>query len=91
MNPTIIVAIIGFAGVVISSVITGIATYSSATKKYADDLKVQIAVINNQVVTLSKAIDEFKEMSRRIPAIEEQIKSIFHRLKRLEGESNEKG
>lgn len=85
MNPTIVVAIIGFVGVVLSSVITGIATYSSATKKYADDLKAQIAVINNQVETLSKAIDEFKEMSRKIPAMEEQIKSIFHRLKILEG------
>ena len=82
MDSTIIVALIGLVGIVISAVIT----YSASTKNYANKLEVQIAVMNKQLDTFAKAIDEHNKLTQKIPVMENDIKTLYHRVDKLEEE-----
>ena len=82
MDTAIIVALIGFFATVIAAAIT----YASTTKAYANKLEIQIAVIEEKISTLTKVMDEHNEINKKIPVIENDIKTLYRRVSKLEGE-----
>ena len=82
MDTAIIVALIGFFATIIAAAIT----YASTTKAYANKLEIQIAVIEEKISTLTKAMDEHNEINKKIPVIENDIKTLYRRVSKLEGE-----
>ncbi|MBQ4062508.1 MAG: hypothetical protein IJD14_06640 [Christensenellaceae bacterium] len=74
MNSEITVALLSLAGTCIGSVV-GILTANKLT--------------NYRIAQLEKKVDEHNGYGKRIPVMEEQIKSINHRLKDLESVEKE--
>ena len=74
MNSEITVALLSLAGTCIGSVV-GILTANKLT--------------NYRIAQLEKKVDEHNGYGKRIPVMEEQIKSINHRLKDLESVETE--
>ena len=76
----IIVALItgglALAGVIISNAAT--------TAKIAADLKTAQAVTNTRIEELTREVRKHNGFAERIPVIEEQMRSVHHRIEELE-------
>jgi len=76
---------------VIAAMITGglsltgvIITSLAAAKKNENTIKVSQAVTDTKIEELTREVREHNNFARRMPVVEEQIKSIRHRLADLE-------
>lgn len=80
MSNTIIVALItGVCGIVSAF----IAAYA-ATKKTSGEMRINQAIMGTKIDALTNEVREHNNFARRIPVIEEQIKTIFRRLDGIE-------
>ena len=81
MTDTIIVAIItgglSLAGVIISSI--------ASTRRMNNSLKTSQAVMDTKLEELTREVREHNNFARRMPVVEEQIKSISRKVTDLEG------
>lgn len=80
MSDTIIVALIGFAGTII--------TIFSQNKKTRDELKNEISLMKNDMQYMKNDIKEHnhyaKMFAETMPVVQEQIKVANHRIEDLE-------
>lgn len=80
MSEAILVALISggvsLAGVVLTSLLTA--------KKNESALKVSQAVTDTKIDALTREVRAHNHFAQRMPVVEEQIKSIHHRLSSLE-------
>lgn len=76
---SIIVAVIGFIGNVITSRITSRATYSKITA----ELEKHNAVQDTKLDELTREVREHNNFARRMPVVEEQISRIKEDIKEL--------
>ena len=81
MTDTILVAIItgglSLAGVIISSI--------ASTRRMNNSLKTSQAVMDTKLEELTREVREHNNFARRMPVVEEQIKSISRKVTDLEG------
>lgn len=73
----IVVGVLSLVGVMI--------TNSRSNNKIQTDLKTAQAVNNEKIAELTREVHLHNDFARRIPVIEEQIKTVNHRIKDLEG------
>ena len=81
MTDTILVAIItgglSLAGVIVSSI--------ASTRRMNNSLKTSQAVMDTKLEELTREVREHNNFARRMPVVEEQIKSISRKVTDLEG------
>ena len=81
MTDTILVAIItgglSLAGVIVSSI--------ASTRRMNNSLKTSQAVMDTKLEELTREVREHNNFARRMPVVEEQIKSISRKVADLEG------
>ena len=81
MTDTILVAIItgglSLAGVIISSI--------ASTRRMNNSLKTSQAVMDTKLEELTREVREHNNFARRMPVVEEQIKTISRKVTDLEG------
>lgn len=81
MTDTILVAIItgglSLAGVIVSSI--------ASTRRMNNSLKTSQAVMDTKLEELTREVREHNNFARRMPVVEEQIKTISRRVTDLEG------
>ena len=73
---SIIVGVLAFIGVVV--------TNNKANNKMQNEMKTAQAVTKERLDELTREVREHNNFASRVPVIEEQIKSINHRVKNLE-------
>lgn len=73
---TIVVGILSFLGVMI--------TNSSANQKMGAALEKAQAVTDTKIENLTAEVRKHNNFAQRVPVIEEQIKSINHRIDEIE-------
>ena len=84
MNETVLVALIGAAGGVISAFIASQATSRKVAQEITQELKTQQAVTDTKIEELTREVREHNNFARRMPVVEEQIKVVNHRIEDLE-------
>ena len=81
MTDTILVAMItgglSLAGVIVSSI--------ASTRRMNNSLKTSQAVMDTKLEELTREVREHNNFARRMPVVEEQIKSINRKVADLEG------
>ena len=81
MTDTILVAIItgglSLAGVIVSSI--------ASTRRMNNSLKTSQAVMDTKLEELTREVREHNNFARRMPVVEEQIKTISRKVADLEG------
>ena len=81
MTDTILVAMItgglSLAGVIVSSI--------ASTRRMNNSLKTSQAVMDTKLEELTREVREHNNFARRMPVVEEQIKSINRKVTDLEG------
>ena len=81
MTDTILVAIItgglSLAGVIVSSI--------ASTRRMNNSLKTSQAVMDTKLEELTREVREHNNFARRMPVVEEQIKTISRKVTDLEG------
>lgn len=80
MSEAIIVAIITGGLSLIGTIITVLITNS----KTREEIKINQAVMENRIETLTREVRGHNNFAQRMPVVEEQIKVINHRLDDLE-------
>lgn len=84
MGEAIIVALItgglALVGTIVSVVVTSNKTYEKTSK----ELQISQAVTDTKISDLTQEMREYRELSRKIPVIEEQVKQVTHRVDALE-------
>lgn len=80
LDSTIIVGTITAVSAVIGSWITGRVNWSEAL--HALDMK--LAVIAEQIKTLSDRVEDHNKFAQRIPQLEQKIEDMNNRIERLE-------
>ena len=73
---SIIVGVLALVGVII--------TNNRANNKMQNDMKIDKAVMKEQISELTREVRMHNDFARRIPVIEEKVKSINHRIEELE-------
>lgn len=81
MDKEIIVAIIAGGCSLVAALITGNLT----AKKSENAIRTSQAVTETKLDELTREVREHNNFAKRMPVVEEQIKSINHRVKDLEG------
>lgn len=91
MDVEIIVALIGFAGVIVTQLITSRRTLSEFDKrselqdaKLDKKIEVYRAATDERISELTREVREHNNFARRMPVLEEQIKVANHRITDLE-------
>lgn len=84
LDSTIIVGAITAVSAVIGSWITGRVNWSEAL--HALDMK--LAVIAEQIKTLSDRVEDHNKFAQRIPQLEQKIEDMNDRLERLEDKAS---
>lgn len=79
-DSTIIVGVITATAAVIGSWITGRVNWSEAL--HALDLK--LAIIAEQIKTLSDRVEDHNKFAQRIPQLEQKVSDLVERVERLE-------
>lgn len=59
----------------------------AASRKQAEEFKIQQAVMTEQIRSLTNEVREHNNFARRMPVVEEQIKVINHRISDLEDDT----
>ena len=80
MNTEIIVAIL--SGIV--SIIVTVITVVSSSAKTREELRVQMAVHEQQIKTLSDEVRRHNDFASRLPVLEEKVDSLSGRVLKLE-------
>ena len=80
MDTAIIVAII--SGVV--TIITVLISASNTRSQIQKDLEKSDAIQNERIDNLRKSVEKHNNFASRIPVIEEQVKTVTHRIDELE-------
>lgn len=80
MSEAVLVAIITGGLTLIGTVFTVFATSSKTNTQ----LRINQAVTDAKIDTLTKEVKDHNEFAKKMPVIEEQIKTINHRLDDLE-------
>lgn len=80
MSEAVLVAIITGGLTLIGTVFTVFATSSKTNAQ----LRINQAVTDTKIDTLTKEVKDHNEFAKKMPVIEEQIKTINHRLDDLE-------
>ena len=80
MSEAIITAIITGGLSLVGVVITGMIT----ARRSENALRISQAVTDTKIEELTRAVREHNGFARRMPVVEQQIKSIHHRLDDLE-------
>lgn len=81
MDKEIIVALIAGGCSLVAALITGNLT----AKKSENAIRTSQAVTETKLDELTREVREHNNFAQRMPVVEEQIKSINHRVKDLEG------
>lgn len=81
MDSEIIVAIIAGGCSLLAALITG----NLAAKKSENAIRTSQAVTETKLDELTREVREHNNFAKRMPVVEEQIKSISRRVKDLEG------
>lgn len=92
MNETIIVAIITGGAAILSNMITARKSAQEMTHKLeinqremAHKLETQQAVTDTKIEELTREVREHNNFARRMPVVEDQIKTMNRTVERLEG------
>lgn len=56
----------------------------ASSRKQAEEFKIEQAKMTTKIEELTREVREHNGFAQRMPVVEEQIKSINHRLKNLE-------
>jgi uncharacterized coiled-coil protein SlyX len=80
METQIIVALIGFAGVIASNAYTSRRTQQA----YKKDLEIMLAVQNEKIEELTREAAKHNGFAERVPRLEAKVDDIDERVKRLE-------
>ena len=82
---SLLVGVLSLVGVII--------TNNRSNAKIQSDMKTAQAVTDEKIKELTREVREHNNFARRMPVVEEQIKSINHRMSDLEkiNNSNKKG
>ena len=86
MPESILVALITGGLALIGTIITVLLT----NNKTREEMKISQAVMKNEIENLTREVRNHNNFAQRMPVIEEQIKTINHRLDDLE-HSNDDG
>lgn len=84
IDSTIIVGVITATAAIIGSWITGRVNWSEAL--HALDMK--LAVIAEQIKTLSDRVEDHNKFAQRIPQLEQKIADMDSRIERLEDKAS---
>ena len=95
MTEGIIIALIGFAGVIITTIITNIVTSSNNSKKLMNEIKTENnkvigeikleltaykAATNEQIKELTREVREHNNFAQRMPVVEEGIENLKEKV-----------
>ena len=80
MTDAIVIALISSVVPLIGTVITVLFSYN----KTDENLKINQAVTNTKIEELTREVRAHNNFAQRMPVVEEQIKTINHRLDGLE-------
>ena len=96
MSEGVLIALIGFAGVIITTIITNIVTSSNNNKKLISEIKTENnkvvgeikleltaykATTNEQIKELTREVREHNNFAKRMPVVENDIKHINDEIK----------
>lgn len=87
MSDDVIVALISGGFSVIAAIVTliGVIISNNRSKKdIQNNLEIAQAVTDEKISELTREVREHNGFAKRMPVVEEQIKSINHRIKDLE-------
>lgn len=97
MSEGVLIALIGFAGVIITTIITNIVTSSNNNKKLISEIKTENnkvvgeikleltaykATTNEQIKELTREVREHNNFAKRMPVVENDIKHINDEIKK---------
>lgn len=68
----------------IATILAVIITSRRASEKQAADFQKDLAITNTKLEELTREVREHNGFARRLPVVEEQIKSLNHRVSDLE-------
>jgi TolA-binding protein len=81
---------------IVVSIVTGVCSIigvilasAASSRKLQQQLEVSQAVTNTKLEALTAEVRSHNNFAQRMPVVEEQIKSINHRLEDLERESHD--
>ena len=82
---SIIVALITGGLALIGTIITVIVTSLASAKSFKNELNVALAKTDTRLDLLTDSVHEQTEIVKKVPVIEERVKSIDTRLQKVEG------
>lgn len=77
----VIAGVLSLAGTVI--------TVLAANKKTEQSFKVELAVMKKDIEELTREVREHNGFARRLPVVENDIKTIYKRIDRMEAHSDD--
>lgn len=95
MSEGILIALIGFAGVLITTIITNVVTSSSNNKKLISEIKAENnkavgeiklelttykATTNEQIKELTREVREHNNFAKRMPVVEKGIENLEEKV-----------
>ena len=84
MGDAIIVALITGGLTLIGTIVSVVVTSNRNYEKTSKEMQIAQAVTDTKISDLTQEMREYRELSRKIPAIEEQVKAVSHRVDTLE-------
>lgn len=82
-------------GIIAAAVTGGLAligviiTVVAGNRKMEQSMKVAQAVTDTKIVELTREVREHNNFARRLPVVENDVKTIYKRLDRLEDQAND--
>ena len=84
MGDAIIVALITGGLTLVGTIVSVVVTSNKNYEKTSKEMQIAQAVTDTKISDLTQEMREYRELSRKIPAIEEQVKAVSHRVDTLE-------